>query len=103
MCQARSFAIEYGAHGARLREEEEIDHLRAYIAVDRVRCQTKRNCSFAGYHMVKMLSVAETREGQRRASLLLLLHEWGRGLQSALPGNAASTNTLVYLQALHRR
>lgn len=54
--------------------------------------------------MVKMLSVAKTREGQRRASLLLLLHEWGRGLQSALPGNAAyPTNTLVYLQALHRR
>lgn len=74
--QARSFATKFGAHGARLREEEEIDRLRAYIAINCVECETKRNSSLAGCHMAEMLVVAETREDWRRASLLLLLHDW---------------------------
>ena len=78
--QARSFATEFGAHGARLRkEEEDIDHLRAYIAVDRVGCETKRDSGLKDVTWREMLVVAETHEDGKRASLLLLLHDWGRG------------------------
>jgi hypothetical protein len=40
-----------------------MDHLRAYIAINCVGCETKRNGSLAECHMAEMLVVAETREG----------------------------------------